>query len=122
MMYRRTENGWQPDDFSHEQSLVLETEKGIVILNSCSHGGAVNIIREVSATFPDKRIHALIGGSHLFNKPESEIRLLAHEIKQTGIDLVCTGHCTKERAYRIMKQQLGDKLNLICVFMRRHDL
>ncbi len=32
------------------------------------------------------------------------------EIKQTGIDLICTGHCTKERAYRIMKQQLGDKL------------
>ena len=110
MMYRRTENGWQPDDFSHEQSLVLDTEKGLVILNSCSHGGAVNIIREISSTFPDKRIHTLIGGFHLFNKPESEIRLLAQEIEQTGIDLVCTGHCTKDRAYRIMKQQLGDKL------------
>ncbi len=49
MMYRRTENGWRPDDFSHEQSLVLDTEKGLVILNSCSHGGAVNIIREISS-------------------------------------------------------------------------
>ena len=110
MMYRRTEKGWKPDDFTHEQSLVIDTDKGLVILNSCSHGGAVNIIREISATFPDKRIHALIGGFHLFNKSESEISLLAHEIGQTGIDLVCTGHCTKERAYRIMKQQLGDKL------------
>ena len=35
-----------PDDFAHEMSLVLETEKGLVILNSCSHGGVQNIIAE----------------------------------------------------------------------------
>ena len=47
LMYRKTPNGWIPDDFSHEQSLVLDTDKGLLILNSCSHGGAANIITEV---------------------------------------------------------------------------
>ena len=37
-MYRRTGRHWRPDDFSHEQSLVFETQKGLVIFNSCSHG------------------------------------------------------------------------------------
>ena len=37
-MYRRTSGGWRPDDFSHEQSLVLDTERGLVRkAESCSN-------------------------------------------------------------------------------------
>ena len=110
MMYRLTDNGWMPDDFAHEQSLVLDTDKGLVIINSCSHGGAANIINEVQTTFPEKHVYGLIGGFHLFNKPNNEIRELAKKIKNTGIQYVCTGHCTKKRAYSILEEELGDKL------------
>lgn len=108
LMYRKTPSGWVPDDFSHEQSLVLDTEKGLVILNSCSHGGAGNIIDEVKATFPGKKVYGLIGGLHLFNKSEEEIRKVAGTIRDTGIEYVCTGHCTKDRAFGILKEELGD--------------
>ena len=37
------EDRFLPDDFSHEQSMVLETGRGLVVLNSCCHGGVVNI-------------------------------------------------------------------------------
>lgn len=110
MMYRRKGLKFIPDDFSHEQSLVLDTEKGLVIINCCSHGGTVNIINEIKSTFPDKHVYGLIGGFHLFNKPSEEIRKISKDIIETGIDFVCTGHCTKERAFRIMKEELGDKL------------
>lgn len=110
MMYQRTENGFKPDNFSHEQSLVLDTDKGLVIINCCSHGGAVNVINEVTKTFPDKHVHGLIGGFHLFNKSKAEVKHVAEEIKKTGIDFVCTGHCTKDRAFKIMKEELGDTL------------
>ena len=118
-MFLRTENGWIPDNFSHEQSLVIETEKGLVIINSCSHGGAVNIINEVKQTFPEKHIHGLIGGFHLFNKSNEEVRNVAREIKNTGIDYVCTGHCTKDRAFAIMKEELGDKLEQLHVGLKK---
>ncbi len=114
-MYQRTSNGWKPDNFSHEQSLVVDTDKGLVIINSCSHGGAVNIINEIGETFPEKHIYGLIGGFHLFNKSDDEVRDVAKKIQDTGIDFVCTGHCTKERAYRIMKEELGDKLEQLKV-------
>ena len=110
-MYQKTKHGWMPDDFSHEQSLVLDTEKGLVILNSCSHGGAANIINEIKETFPDKKVYGLIGGFHLFNKSEAEIRNLASKIKETGIQYVCTGHCTKDRAFNILKEELGDMVS-----------
>ena len=110
-MYRKEENGWVPDDFSHEQSLVIETEKGLVVFNSCSHGGADTIIREVTATFPDKKVKALIGGFHLYNKTDAEILALAEGIRSTGISSVYTGHCTGDHAFDLLKETLGESVH-----------
>lgn len=114
-MYQKRKNGWKPDDFSHEQSLVFDTSQGLVIFNSCSHGGAVNIIHEVAAAFPNKKVAALIGGFHIYNKSEAEVRELARKIKETGIQYICTGHCTGEKAYRILKEELGDVVHQLKV-------
>ncbi len=53
-MYLKKRWKWEADNFAHEQSLVFKTDEGLVIFNSCSHGGADQIIREVSKTFPDE--------------------------------------------------------------------
>lgn len=113
-MYRKTETGWQPDAFEHEQSLVLDTDRGLVIFNSCSHGGADNIIREITATFPGKQIYALIGGLHLFESTEEEVYALADRIRATGIRKIITGHCTGDRAMAILREELGDIVESFC--------
>ena len=87
---------------------MVDTDKGLVILNSCSHGGTHNIINEVKSTFPDKHVYGLIGGFHLFNKSDEEIREVAGRIRETGIEYICTGHCTKDRAFEVLKDELGD--------------
>lgn len=107
-MYIKRKDGWMPDDFSHEQSLVFDTPKGLVIFNSCSHGGAANIINEVASAFPNKKVHALIGGFHIYNKTEEAVRNLAEKIRETGIDYIYTGHCTGKKSYMILKEELGD--------------
>lgn len=109
-MYRKESEGWIPDDFSHEQSLVFDTEKGLVIFNSCSHGGAANIIEEVQKTFPEKNVYGMIGGFHLFNKKKEDVIRFAQAVKDTGIEYICTGHCTGDKAYLILKDVLGEKL------------
>lgn len=114
-MFLRVEEGWKADDFSHEQSLVIDTDKGLVIINCCSHGGAVNIIKEIRQTFPEKQVYGLIGGFHLFNKSDEEVYEVAENIKKTGIEFVCTGHCTEERAFGILKEELGDHLEQLRV-------
>ncbi len=112
-MYVRINGRMKPDPFSHEQSLVFDTDKGLVIFNSCSHGGADNIINEVSETYPGKKICALIGGFHLFRSPDDEVRALAERIRRTGIERIYTGHCTGDRAMEILKEELGDKAEQI---------
>lgn len=114
-MYVKDNFGFKPDSFSHEQSLVLDTSKGLVIFNSCSHGGAANIINEVAGVFPGRKVYGIIGGFHLYNKSETEVRELAKKIRETGIEYVCTGHCTGKKAYAILKEELGGMLHQLHV-------
>ena len=114
-MYRKENGKWRPDDFSHEQSLVFDTEKGLVIFNSCCHGGADNVIKEVAQQFPNRNIIALIGGFHIYNKSETFVRELAQSIKETGIKQIYTGHCTGQKSFNILKEELGDSVQQLKV-------
>lgn len=118
-LYRKTEAGFIPDDFCHEQSLVLEISEGLIVFNSCSHGGIVNIIREVREALPHKKIYAYIGGFHLKSSknPKSmflsveEVEQLGRKLLDLGIENVYTGHCTGEEAYEILKRIMGRRLH-----------
>ena len=97
-----------PDDFAHEQSLVFETPKGLVVFNSCSHGGVDHIMTEIEATFPEQKIYAFIGGFHLFKSSKETVKELAVHLKNREVEKIITGHCTGEEAFQILKRQLGD--------------
>src|SRR5574344_17748 len=100
-----------PDDFSHEQSLVFDAEKGLIIFNSCSHGGGENIVNEIRVTYPNKKIYAYIGGLHLYKRSDEDIKEIAEQIKKTGIEKVYTGHCTGNRAFGLLKEELADQIH-----------
>lgn len=110
-MYLKCENKFIPDSFKHEQTLIFEIKDGLVILNSCSHGGMMNIISEVKQIYPNNKILAYFGGLHLFNKKNNEVERLAKEINQLDISNIYTGHCTGDKAYKILKNTLKDKIS-----------
>ena len=107
-MFVRTASAYRPDGFDHEQSLVFKTGQGLVVFNSCSHIGAAAIIKEVSDAFEGEKVVALIGGFHLYNKSEKEVRAFAEAVKETGSETLVTGHCTGEEAFSILREELGD--------------
>ena len=110
-MLIKTPAGFKPDGFCHEQTLVIDSDKGLIILNSCSHSGSEAIISEVREAFPDKKIYGYLGGLHLWDRPERDIRETARVFKDSGIGYIATGHCTKNRAYKILKEELGDRIH-----------
>lgn len=109
-LYRRSLWRMRPDSFAHEQSLVFDTQHGLVIFNSCSHGGADNIIEEIRKTWPKKQIYGIVGGFHLYKSTKEEVMDFAERVKKTGIQKVYTGHCTGEDAYAILKEALGEQI------------
>jgi len=112
--YKRGENDFVPDDFRHEQSLVFETDKGLVVFNCCSHNGIVNIVRSVKKQFPGRSVYAVVGGFHLFGKGESGmnctpefIRSVSDALKEEGVTEVYTGHCTGLPALALLQEYFG---------------
>ncbi|MFO8100882.1 MAG: MBL fold metallo-hydrolase [Dehalococcoidia bacterium] len=66
---------------SIEQSLCVDTQKGIVIIAGCSHPKMEHII---SAASQFGKVHGIIGGFH-GNRPQS----------LKGLGLICATHCTQ---------------------------
>jgi len=117
-MYRKIEKEFVADDFQHEQSVVFEALDGLVILNSCCHGGVDNIVKEVKEVFPGKEVLAVVGGFHLMGlmgpksmsgKPE-DVRALGTRLFDLNVKHIYTGHCTGNPAYKILKEELGERL------------
>lgn len=105
------ENGkFRYDSFDHEQSLVFDTPQGLFVMNSCSHAGADNIVKEIEATFPGKKIYALLGGFHLFRYKDDVVRAFAERLRALDVQKIYTGHCTGDRAYGILHEVLGDRV------------
>jgi len=67
-----------------EQSLVIKTKSGGVLIVGCAHPGMEVILPAANEI---TKIHAVIGGLHGFNK----YKLL------TGLDLICATHCTQHK-------------------------
>ena len=109
-LYRRDAGRLRPDDFRHEQSLVFDTEQGLVVLNSCTHGGLQSILADIGHFLPGKRIYMTVGGLHLSKYSDSEVRRIAGVIRGLDIDRILTGHCTGERAFELLRQELGDRV------------
>ena len=118
-LYIKKNNEFLPDDFSHELSLVIDTKKGLVIFNSCSHSGMENIVNEVKNVLPGKHIYAFFGGLHMKGKKDGkEICNFSDEqlddlkdlINKENIDIVYTGHCTGKEGYEKLEKRVPDKL------------
>lgn len=65
-----------------EQSLVVKTEKGNIVIVGCAHPGLENIIEKTRQL---GKIYGVIGGFHGFSKLE----------KLEGIELIAPCHCTQ---------------------------
>lgn len=116
----------RPDNFDHEQTAVFETKEGLVIVSSCTHCGAETVLEEVRQALPERCIHAFVGGLHL-SRPGSdgellysqdEIRSLAQRMDAFGVREVVTGHCTGERAARILAQSTKSRSRIMTTGMK----
>ncbi len=110
-LYRKINDEFVLDDFTHELSLVFVNGNELVVFNSCSHVGMVSIVEDMKQYFPDKSIKAYFGGLHMKGKDngneicvysDEEISLMSEMIKKEGIN-VYTGHCTGMIGYNKLK-------------------
>lgn len=114
---KKTGNDFEQDEFDHEQCLVISQDEKKILMSGCAHNGIINILeryKEIYDAYPD----VVISGFHMMKKEDYTEEEVA-DIKETAKVLVDTGamfysgHCTGQRAYDIMKEIMGDRLEQI---------
>lgn len=94
-----------PEDFRHEQYLLIEDSGKRILISGCSHRGILNILDRFR---PD----VLIGGFHFMKMdPEgAELEAAAAALKRYPC-VYYTGHCTGQAQFDRLKQFLGQQLH-----------
>lgn len=114
-LFKKIADEYVPDDFTHEQSVLICDEGISVLIAGCAHRGIVNIIenmRQKTSAYPQY----VFGGFHLFNPAEKKaeepalIRKVGTYLKSTGARFY-TGHCTGIEPYQELKELLGEYIN-----------
>jgi 7,8-dihydropterin-6-yl-methyl-4-(beta-D-ribofuranosyl)aminobenzene 5'-phosphate synthase len=77
----------------HEQFLVLDTEKGLVIITGCAHPGIVRIIETAKAHFKNKNVHLVMGGFHLHHSFACTSAKVVTRFQQLQVEKVAPCHC-----------------------------
>lgn len=83
-----------PDPINDDFSLILDTDKGLVIVLGCAHAGLINIIEYALEKMSTDRVHAIIGGTHLGFSDEAQFEETVRVLDHYQIDLLGVSHCT----------------------------
>jgi len=99
------------DRFPEEQSIAIRTRKGLVVLVGCSHRGLINTVRHAIQIAGQKRVHAVIGGTHLGPAGEEQLDKTIAELRRLRIPQVVACHCTGFWAAARLAAALGSAFN-----------
>jgi 7,8-dihydropterin-6-yl-methyl-4-(beta-D-ribofuranosyl)aminobenzene 5'-phosphate synthase len=105
----RGAEGWEPDPYRDDMSLVLETGGGLVVLCGCCHAGLLNTLAHVRRTFGTD-ITAVAGGTHLLHADKAHLRRVIEVLRELGVPRLYLNHCTGQRAYVTLAQAFGEKV------------
>jgi 7,8-dihydropterin-6-yl-methyl-4-(beta-D-ribofuranosyl)aminobenzene 5'-phosphate synthase len=102
------EGGCEADPLTDDQSLVVKTARGLVLLLGCCHAGLINTIEHARRETGVSAIDAVIGGTHLGFSSPRQLDETVRELKSYGIRKISAGHCTGFAASaRLMKEFPG---------------
>ena len=81
-----------------EQGLVIDTNKGIVLVTGCAHPGAAKMAKAAKEQLKEN-MHLVIGG---FHRPQLSV---VQEFRKLGVEKACPCHCTGESAIKAFEKE-----------------
>jgi len=94
MKLRNPDGEWIQDPLLDDLSMVVETEKGLVVILGCAHAGLINILEHVNNMLPGQAIYAVVGGTHLGFADSSQFDETLKALDSFDVRLLGASHCT----------------------------
>jgi len=103
----------KPDELLDDQTLFIESAKGLVVVLGCAHSGVVNALDYISNLTSRNKIYAVIGGMHLLKASRIRISNTIEAFKKYEIQKIVPLHCTGRKAMGDLKNAFGDKCSFL---------
>lgn len=102
-------DSYTKDPILDDQTLVLNTEKGLFIILGCSHAGIINIINHIIEKTGQRHIHTIIGGTHLGPANQEIKDKSIQALKQFDIERIGVSHCTGLEVSARLLNEFGER-------------
>jgi 7,8-dihydropterin-6-yl-methyl-4-(beta-D-ribofuranosyl)aminobenzene 5'-phosphate synthase len=81
-----------------EQSLIINSEKGLIVITGCAHPGVVGIVKKAKELM-NEEVYLVMGG---FHHPSTSV---VDEFKGLGVQKVAPSHCTGDEAVEAFAEE-----------------
>ena len=81
-----------------EQSLIIDSEKGLIIITGCAHHGIVDIIKTAKELM-NKKAYLAVGG---FHHPSTAV---IKKFKELDVEKAAPSHCTGDQAVQVFAEE-----------------
>jgi len=100
--YKMPDGSKREDNIPEDMSLVIDTDRGLVVVTGCGHAGIINIIDYARKKVRNAPVLAAIGGIHLYQADEEKLKWTASKMREFGVQNILGAHCTGiEATYRL---------------------
>ncbi len=90
-----------------EQSLVIRTDKGLVVITGCAHPGIVKIVKAAKELL-EEEVFLVMGGFHLEWSTRGKIKRIISAFKDLGVSYVGPCHCSGDKARGMFEKHFGE--------------
>ncbi|MFN2356687.1 MAG: MBL fold metallo-hydrolase [Desulfotignum sp.] len=106
----KTREGFVPDPFNDDASLLIDTLSGPVILTGCAHSGIVNIMEHFAQKTGHQTFRAVIGGTHLgFANDPGQLGQAMDAFDKFQVQTIAVSHCTGNEAAARLFSRFQDR-------------
>ena len=104
------ENVWSTGEMGSEiieQSLIIQTPKGLVVITGCAHPGIEDIVTK-ALEIKDEQILLVIGGFHLLRTGTDAVEGIAREFRDKHIQYAAPTHCSGDGTIKVFQEVFGE--------------
>ena len=99
------------DQHVHEHATCFNVkDRGLVVISSCGHAGIVNTTLQAMEVSGVKKVHAVMGGFHLFPAADDYVRRSVSELRDLGTEVFVPLHCSGPNMVNALREMLPDRL------------
>ena len=90
-----------------EQSMIIKTDKGLVVITGCAHLGIVNIVRKAKEITKED-LYLVTGGFHLGSASDADLTQIINAFRGLDVKKVGPCHCSGDRCRELFEEEYKD--------------